>query len=574
MAGKNSKPNTTGYNLLNRDMIDQFMQITQEKAEAFDQLSLLDSVSRHTDTAALDTHACEWFFLCTFANPEMLEDFPVIASDFLKHEFANLDRYDKEDCLTEDDHLDKPSSGYINWILNMMLNAAKQGNGYAIGLFQNLYQTYYKKEYKMLKRFRRITRDELLAVAEDGYDVDSMANVARLLIMCRLSGIELDKDCYIFFYVFQKMLDEHNQNVEEFRFEGFSKENVASSVEYVHAELEKGGPHVYSRKNKTLSALHDGERFITEAEKWLALPRGFVDGEDDELQDYEDWLIRALELMKAIDPDKEYSFEEIQNKAVLLHVMCALGCYHDCTTANLQRMFGINQPFYEWENQSCWFDPSKVRIPSGYQYDLNAVKRSDTDKKILKPVQDTGNNEDLLQEIESLRAGLRKRDQEIAHLKARNQKLTNTLDEREAAENIHAAEHEELLHLRDFVSRMTEAEQDPDDKIDLSEMEEVLRNKKVIIIGGHSNWVYKLRNKFRKWIFLKPEINNTIESTILDGADFIYFFTDTISHGTYGKYMKAIRSRGISSYDYIHSINIENNIRQIYGDLTAETEAE
>ena len=40
------------------------------------------------------------------------------------------------------------------------------------------------------------------------------------------------------------------------------------------------------------------------------------------------------------------------------------------------------------------------------------------------------------------------------------------------------------------------------------------------------------------------------QSTIFDGADYIYFFTDTISHGTYGKYMKATRSRGISSYDY------------------------
>ena len=67
--------------------------------------------------------------------------------------------------------------------------------------------------------------------------------------------------------------------------------------------------------------------------------------------------------------------------------------------------------------------------------------RTFANSEMLQDLQDTGNNEDLLQEIESLRADLRKRDQEIAHLKAQNQKLANTLDEREAAGNLHAAEH-------------------------------------------------------------------------------------------------------------------------------------
>lgn len=39
-------------------------------------------------------------------------------------------------------------------ILNMMYNAAKAGDEYCNALMRELYKTYYKKEYKQLKRFR------------------------------------------------------------------------------------------------------------------------------------------------------------------------------------------------------------------------------------------------------------------------------------------------------------------------------------------------------------------------------------------------------------------------------------
>ena len=44
------------------------------------------------------------------------------------------------------------------------------------------------------------------------------------------------------------------------------------------------------------------------------------------------------------------------------------------------------------------------------------------------------------------------------------------------------------------------------------------------------------------------------------------FFSDTISHSTYYKYLNVLRERKIS-FGYIHGVNIENNIRHIYNEM-------
>lgn len=52
----------------------------------------------------------------------------------------------------------------------------------------------------------------------------------------------------------------------------------------------------------------------------------------------------------------------------------------------------------------------------------------------------------------------------------------------------------------------------------------------------------------------------------MDRADNVYFFTDTISHSTYFKYMNVVKEHGVD-FGYIHGVNIENNMRQMYREL-------
>lgn len=75
-----------------------------------------------------------------------------------------------------------------------------------------------------------------------------------------------------------------------------------------------------------------------------------------------------------------------------------------------------------------------------------------------------------------------------------------------------------------------------------------------------------LKNKFKNWKFYRPEVTRTIDEKSLQTADYIYFFTDIMSHGSYCRYIKFVREYGLK-FGYLHTINIESNINQIYEDI-------
>ena len=53
---------------------------------------------------------------------------------------------------------------------------------------------------------------------------------------------------------------------------------------------------------------------------------------------------------------------------------------------------------------------------------------------------------------------------------------------------------------------------------------------------------------------------------LLDGADMVYFFTDYLSHSTYGRFVRLVRENRIP-FGYIHTVNVESLVRQVFEDL-------
>lgn len=104
--------------------------------------------------------------------------------------------------------------------------------------------------------------------------------------------------------------------------------------------------------------------------------------------------------------------------------------------------------------------------------------------------------------------------------------------------------------------RMTEAAPESVANTSMEEKEKVLSCYKIAIIGGHDNWTYKLKNKFKNWKFYRPEVTRTIDEKSLQTADYIYFFTDIMSHGSYCRYIKFVREYGLK-FGYLHTINID-----------------
>lgn len=121
-----------------------------------------------------DTYGCERLFVDFFINDEMREDFPLIARDFYVHEFANIPKHQDVEYFDIEAGEDWPELMFNRFTLGLMMNAVNSGSEYTKALFLYLHKTYYKKEYRTLKRFSKMSLSELLALAKPEGDIFTM----------------------------------------------------------------------------------------------------------------------------------------------------------------------------------------------------------------------------------------------------------------------------------------------------------------------------------------------------------------------------------------------------------------
>ncbi len=151
--------------------------------------------------------------------------------------------------------------------------------------------------------------------------------------------------------------------------------------------------------------------------------------------------------------------------------------------------------------------------------------------------------------------------------KKKNEELKNIKKEYER-------DHYELLNLREALKKQTVDRVDDIDLPPFDEMAEKIKDIKLLIIGGHTNWHNRLSDIFKNMSAIgsseyKSDMNKIYK------ADYIYFFTNHISHGIYNKALDLMREHNVM-YGYINNTNLEQNIAQIYQDYIEkeETDAE
>ena len=132
-------------------------------------------------------------------------------------------------------------------------------------------------------------------------------------------------------------------------------------------------------------------------------------------------------------------------------------------------------------------------------------------------------------EISDLKRSLKQKQQNIneakrKYLEAKEEAGQNRIDAEQWE-----ADRSELYRLREYVYSLTEEDVDPA-SVNLEEMKAVLKDRRIIIVGGHENWVGYLRDIFPSWTYIKPSISNTLPESHAVNAEYLFFFTDTISH--------------------------------------------
>ncbi len=512
------------------------------------------------DVLSPDTYGAERVFIEHFVNDDMVEDFPLIARDFYMHEYMNLSQYESVEYLDIDSGEDWPELMFIRFTMNLMLNAVNSGSGYAKALFLYLHKTYYKKEYKTLKKFSSISSGELISLAEPQEDssLSYYGNLARILCISKMYGIIIKPDCgYIY-----AMLNEFSDRLDEH--EPFSFTEATGNI---FQESEKAIEQKYELK-KLYSADCKASKFLGNALRWLGYSPDFADLCDENDMGIERRLATTLSILKKTYPNREYTVEELAVYGVLLHTASALTCCMDKMSEILKILAYGEDGTYYYEDFPSKFHPEEISVKSlpKKSADMPCRMEKPSDDNKIKAATDKGAV--FMEEITTLRRKVHRLENENNNLR------TEVAGKRKAEEDAKICREQseemnrELSVLRDYVYNLTE-EDSPEANIPMERMKEILAEKHIVIIGGHSNWVSKMKKEFPRWVFVNPEAGGSTDTNIVDKADYVYFFTDTISHSKYYRFMNVVREHKVD-FGYIHGVNIEKNIQKIYRDFEEE----
>lgn len=498
-----------------------------------------------------DTFGCDCVFLRYFVTPEMEDDFPLIAKDFLQHEMKNLHLYSELRYVSTDAANSWPVRAYQNLILNLMMGAVHQGSEYARSLFCYLHKTYYKKEYKQLKRFKKISGEEIMAVANDGKNRLGPYSMARILCISRMYGIEIDKDCsFLYLYLNEEKDRLLKEDTREFY--SFPEGLVDSCMEEAM--------DMFDDEWNMLEEVDKADDFVRDVLQYFGYADDFIDLCDEENYGTELGLSKTLSFLKLRYPDKKIDKELLLVYYQVYRCISALQSVCDSMQSNLESTLGVDDGDF-YDDFPPLFHPEEIlavgQAPDKKEKKTMPVKEHTEQSKYSEAA--------LLAEIESLRTKLHSQENNNKQLQNQLRESQRTINELGEQHKRMEEDKKELAALREHVYHFTENDM-PALEWDLGHMKAAIENRNIIIIGGNENWVKKMRQEFPKWRFISPKVSGTVSGMQITNADRVFIFTDTLGHSTYYKFMQVIREHEVP-FSYIHGVNIEANINQIYREM-------
>ena len=505
-----------------------------------------------------DTYGCERFFVDFFINDEMRKDFPLIARDFYVHEFANIPKHQDVEYFDIEAGEDWPELMFNRFTLGLMMNAVNSGSEYTKALFLYLHKTYYKKEYRTLKRFSKMSLSELLALAKpEGRRHLYYANLSRILCIAPMYDIKFDVECNVVYGILNEFINKFGLSV------GYSfDEDVGDSFKDCRKEIDE---RFDQKKLYSLDAKMS--KFLGNVFQWLGYSPKYADWCDENDRGVEDRLAIALSILKKTFPksNREYSAEELTLYGMILHCAGAMTCNSSWLAETLRTLaYGESGTFYYDEFPSM-FHPEDVQVKTS-RSENNKTKRQVKDFVEHAGADECRHDESvLIEEVDKLRRKVHKLESDNSTLRAGLAEKRRLEEESKDIRKQLEASKRELAVLRNYVYKLTESDNPITDKT-IESMRETIAGYRIVIVGGHSNWLSKMKKEFPDWIFINPEASGSTDVSIVDKADYVYFFTDTISHSKYHQFINVIRERKIN-FGYIHGVNIEKNIRDIYVDF-------
>ncbi len=500
-----------------------------------------------------NTIGADFYFLFGFITDDMYMDFPMIAQEFVSRCGKDLARFNDVGWYDEAYvGINNPLKTVYSYVLRLIYNGAKLGDKYCVELIRTLYKTYHFKEYKQIKRYDKLSRNDLINLTSGEPIIDDI-ETGRMLSVARFFNIELDNDCVLVYKVLEKKREVYLRLVNKALKSSEIKQDVVDSItDQVDTWIyESNNDHSLVKKYEDLinfgNAVFKEQGFSAYYDKYCI----------HELGDGRTNLIMTMAMLKTISPDREYSFEELQTYSFIRDLAQAI--------MEIANDFDRNVGFLLGEE----VDEEIVEYAKFKSSNINVV-RDIQEKKPDKVVTTTANislghisSEDYKKELDELRSKVNRAEQDASYYRDQFRNAKKEADLYKTLANKYQSEHDELIQLREQIKDLQSVEQESLTDEDIAKMAAELSSEKIVIIGGHPNFQKRMKEQFDEWLFIPAESFATTPVTITANKDGVFIFDQHISHSEFDRFRDYMDKHDIK-YGYLKNVSPRYAIPQIY----------
>lgn len=514
----------------------------------------------------------------SFLSRESVLDFLYLSRDFLIKKNYMLEKY-RDYFFSPKVYCHSGVNSMIILVKNVIFGASSHQDRDASDILLNIYKTHYKTEYNQLKKFHKLTDDDIMSIFNVTTEsITPISDIVRVICMAQLMNKQIDESCYPF-------IENCNSVADEIIEDDFA--------EFVSEEYKDNDELIKNKFNEMLSMFpfcnENGSIETNALQKYIASYKQVGDfikytflnfkigtNELDFISDNpflkgmsdEDYISEAMNItnilykcfplnykgetsrgdkIKAIIKNDEYFnllvglYRTVEYFSCIIKDMLNV---FDLTIGLTGETAGVSEKYLAKENTAP--ELGQVNAPVKTQNTVQEEKKDSDDNYIIM---------DLKSKLKIYKSEILSLREEITELKKHIFIQETSLSEAKSEKN-------ELIHLRNYLHSLTKKDES-ESYNNLDEMKAFISKKSVCIIGGHQNWINKMKKEFPNWVYIVPKIGPSFNPMPLLKSDYIYFFTDILKHSTYYSCIATCRENDLH-YDYIHNVNLEKMIVDIY----------
>lgn len=243
-------------------------------------------------------------------------------------------------------------------------------------------------------------------------------------------------------------------------------------------------------------------------------------------------------------------------------------CYPDYTTPTLVHWVSnkiqngfkphMNSKFINYMYQSTWITYCvNLLVMSIHQFVVFRLYTDECETEARVVVREIRSQSDVAR-IEALEKQVEKKQGIINDFEIKKRR------EMQALEDKVAALEEEILYYKEqqiYAERLENLVQDVNAEVSYEEMLEALQNCNIVVVGGHENWVSRMKNALPLARFGSRKLGDIPQ--LSSSVDAVFFKFDQSSHVAYFKVKSMCKTCGVPFY-YISGTSHKDCVKQMY----------